>query len=98
MTLNQAARQDAAKGNYELPPLNRGPRPIAAVNDRQPDAADEALSPLLARPGIDAEAQPKHLPREIASMAQSPGSIEDHLSVWEREDLERLRQEKEETK
>ena len=98
MTLNQAAQQDAAKGNYELPPLNQGPRPIAAVNDRQPDAADEALSPLLARPGIDAEAQPKHLPREIASMAQSPGSIEDHLSVWEREDLERLRQEKEETK
>ena len=95
MNLNQAAQQDAAKGHYELPPLNRGPRPMAAVNDRHPDAANEALSPLLARPGVDAEAQPKHLPREIASMAQSPGSIEDHLSVWEREDLERLRREKE---
>ena len=68
---------------------------MAAVNDRHPDAANEALSPLLARPGVDAEAQPKHLPREIASMAQSTGSIEDHLSVWEREDLERLRREKE---
>ena len=98
MTLNQAARQEAAKSHYELPPLSRGPQPMAAVNDRHPDAANEALSPLLARPGIDAEAQPKHVPREIASMDQSPGSIEDHLSVWEREDLERLRQEKEEAK
>jgi hypothetical protein len=98
MTLSQAAQQEAAKGHYELPPLSRGPQPMAAVNDRHPDAANEALSPLLARPGIDAEAQPKHLPREIASMDQSPGSIEDHLSVWEREDLERLRQEKEEAK
>ena len=95
MTLDQAAVQDAAKVHHELPPMNRGPRPMEAVNDRHPSTANEALSPLLARPGIDVEAQPKQLPREIASMAQSPASIEDHLSVWEREDLERLREKKE---
>jgi hypothetical protein len=93
--LGQAAKQQSAKSHHELPPLGAGPRPIAAVNNRLPHKAPDALSPLLARPGIDAEAQPKHLPREIASKDQSPPSIEDQMSVWELEDLERLRSEKE---
>lgn len=94
--LGQAAKQQSAKSHHELPPLGAGPRPIAAVNNRLPHKAPEALSPLLARPGIDAEAQPKHLPREIASKDQSIPTIEDQMSVWELEDLERLRNEKEE--
>ena len=93
--LGQAAKQQSAKSHHKLPPLGAGPRPIAAVNDRLPHKAPDALSPLLARPGIDAEAQPKHLPREIASKDQSPPTIEDQMSVWELEDLERLRSEKE---
>ncbi|MBT5121723.1 MAG: hypothetical protein HOM38_03245, partial [Euryarchaeota archaeon] len=93
--LGQAAKQRSAKSHHELPPVGAGPRPIAAVNDRLPHKAPDALSPLLARPGIDAEAQPKHLPREIASKDQSPPTIEDQMSVWELEDLERLRSEKE---
>ena len=93
--LSQAAKQQSAKSHHELPPVEVGPRPIAAVNNRLPHNASDALSPLLARPGIDAETQPKHLPREIASKDQSPPTIEDHLSVWELEDLERLRSEKE---
>jgi len=93
--LSQAAKQQSAKSHHELPPLGEGPRPIAAVNNRLPHNASHALSPLLARPGVDAETQPKHLPREIASKDQSPPTIEDQMSVWEREDLERLRNEKE---
>ena len=93
--LGQAAKQQSAKNHHELPPVGTGPRPIAAVNDRLPHNASDALSPLLARPGIDAEAQPKHLPREIASKDQSPPTIEDQMSVWELEDFERLRSEKE---
>ena len=94
--LGQAAKQQSAKSHHELPPLGAGPRPIAAVKNRLPHKAPDALSPLLARPGINAEAQPKRLPREIASKDQSPPSIEDQMSVWELEDLERLRNEKEE--
>ena len=94
--LGQAAKQQSARSRHELPPLGAGPRPIAAVNNRLPHKAQDALSPLLARPGINAEAQPKRLPREIASKDQSPPSIEDQMSVWELEDLERLRNEKEE--
>ncbi|MDG1537172.1 MAG: DUF835 domain-containing protein [Candidatus Poseidoniaceae archaeon] len=93
--LGQAAKQQSAKNHHELPPVGTGPRPIAAVNDRLPHNAPDALSPLLARPGVDAEAQPKHLPREIASKDQSPPTIEDQMSVWELEDFERLRREKE---
>jgi hypothetical protein len=92
--LKQAAQQPSASERHELPAVNNGPRPIDAVNDRRAHGTHDALSPLMARPGVEAEAQPQHLPREIASKEQSAPTIEASLSVWEREDLERMRNER----
>jgi hypothetical protein len=78
-----------------LPPVGAGPRPLAAIENLQPIGATTPLTPLSARPGVETEAKPKHLPREISSKEQTPPSIEDTLSSWELEDLERVRKERE---
>lgn len=94
-SLGAAAQQSSAGKHHHLPSLGAGPRPISAVNNRQPIGATTTLTPLLARPGINSDAKPKHMPREIASKAQAPPAMEDNLSSWELEDLERLRKERE---
>jgi hypothetical protein len=68
---------------------------MAAIATRKTSEPSTPMTPLSARPGVDTEAKPKHLPREIASKDQTAPSIEDSLSSWEIEDMERLRQERE---
>ncbi|MEJ6716039.1 MAG: hypothetical protein QNL20_03065, partial [Euryarchaeota archaeon] len=94
-SLKAAAQQSSAGKHHQLPSLGSGPKPISAVNNRQPIGAKTPLTPLLARPGINSDAKPKHLPREIASRDQASPAMEDQLSSWELEDLERLRKERE---
>lgn len=94
-TIHDAAQQQASNREYALPKINVQPSPIEAVRNKQPANVSTTLTPLSARPGIEAEAKPKQLPREIASSEQAPPSIEDNLSSWELEDLERLRKERE---
>ncbi len=90
-----AAQQQSATRHHLLPQMEVSPSAISAVSQRQPHNTSTTLTPLVARPGVEAEAQPKHLPREIASREQTAPSIEDSLTSWELEDLERLRQERE---
>lgn len=94
-SLRDAAQQHASTRQHSLPSIKSQPSPIEAIKNKQPTNASTALTPLSARPGVEAEAQPKQLPREIASSEQAPPSIEDSLSSWEIEDLERLRKERE---
>jgi hypothetical protein len=68
---------------------------MAAIATRKPNNPSTPMTPLSARPGVDTEAKPKHLPREIASKEQTSPSIEDSLTSWELEDMQRLRQERE---
>lgn len=94
-SLRDAAMQTASTRQHNLPSIKSQRSPIEAVKNIQPTNASTTLTPLSARPGVEAEAQPKQLPREIASSEQAPPSIEDSLSSWEIEDLERLRKERE---
>jgi hypothetical protein len=94
-SLRDAAQQHASTRQHSLPSIKSQPSPIEAIKNKQPTNASTTLTPLSARPGVEAEAQPKQLPREIASSEQAPPSIEDSLSSWEIEDLERLRKERE---
>lgn len=93
--LRDALRQRSSARTHQLPPMGSGPRPLAAIEHLQPIGAATPLTPLSARPGVETEAKPKHLPREISSKDQTAPSIEDTLSSWEREDLERVRRERE---
>ena len=93
--LLDASLQSSATKQHRLPPVGRGPRPMAAIATRKPNNPSTPMTPLSARPGVDTEAKPKHLPREIASKEQTSPSIEDSLSSWELEDMQRLRQERE---
>ncbi len=92
--LRDALRQRSSARPHQLPPVGAGPRPLAAIEHLQPIGATTPLTPLSARPGIETEAKPKHLPREISSKEQTAPSIEDTLSSWELEDLERVRKER----
>lgn len=93
--LRDASLQSSAGRQHRLPPVGQGPRPMAAIATRKTSEPSTPMTPLSARPGVDTEAKPKHLPREIASKDQTAPSIEDSLSSWEIEDMERLRQERE---
>ena len=93
--LKDASLQSSAAKQHRLPPVGQGPRPLAAIATRKTSNPSTPMTPLSARPGVDTEAKPKHLPREIATKDQTAPSIEDSLSSWELEDMERLRQERE---
>ena len=71
---------------------------IESVKGRRPVHTETPLTPLSARPGTAKSVESKPLNREFASRKQSEPSIENKLSIWEIEDLERLRKELEEGK
>ena len=90
-----ATRQHVNTREHRLPETPLASRPIEAVNDRMPVDTQTSLTPHMARPGAMAQNQGDKPSREGAFRRQSKPSLEDKLSVWEIEDRERLRKEKE---
>ncbi|RJU81679.1 MAG: DUF835 domain-containing protein [Candidatus Poseidoniales archaeon] len=90
-----ATRQHVNTREHRLPETPLASRPIEAVNDRMPVDTQTSLTPHMARPGAMTQNQGDKPSREGAFRRQSKPSLEDKLSVWEIEDRERLRKEKE---
>ena len=72
-------------------PLRKGS--IESVKGRRPVNTETSLTPLNARPGASRSVSSNVPTRESASRKQSEPSLENKLSIWEREDRERLRKE-----
>ena len=97
-SLYDATRQHINRQELNLPETPLPIRSIESVKGRQPVNTKTVLTPLLARPGAETSTPSKKVIREAASREQSKSTVESKLTIWEIEDLERLKQEKEDGK
>lgn len=94
-SLYDATRQHINRQELNLPETPLPSRSLESVKGRQPVNTKTVLTPLLARPGAKTSTPSKKVIREAASREQSKSTVETKLTIWEIEDLERLKQEKE---
>ena len=93
-SLYDATRQHINRQELNLPDTPLPSRSLESVKGRQPVNTKTVLTPLLARPGAENSTPSKKVIREAASREQSKSTVETKLTIWEIEDLERLKQEK----
>ena len=90
-SIRDASRQQVNRREHVLPTTPIPEHSLSAIKGKKALDTPTELTPLNARPGITKNVKTQKIARESASRKQTPPSIEDKLSIWEREDRERLR-------
>ena len=91
--IRDAVRQRVNRKEHVLPITQIPEHSLSAIKGKQSLDTQTNLTPLNARPGITKNIETQKMARESASRKQTQSSIEDKLSIWEKEDRERLRTE-----
>jgi len=90
-SIRDASRQQVNRREHVLPTTPIPEHSLSAIKGKKALDTPTELTPLNARPGITKNVKTQKIARESASRKQTPPSIEDKLSIWEREDREHLR-------